>query len=103
MNKIGAYIFIIFIAGTVCYSLLKKRNVFQDFTDGVLSGLKTGLAIFPAITAMMLAVNMFYKIGSLRLLHKTYNACFYKYRYSCRTDTSDNTNSAVGQRVTKHI
>lgn len=30
-----------------------------------------------------------YKIGSLRLLHKTYNACFYKYRYSCRTDTSD--------------
>ena len=50
MNKIGAYIFIIFIAGTVCYSLLKKRNVFQDFTDGVPSGLKTGLAIFPAIT-----------------------------------------------------
>ena len=54
MNKIGTYIFIIFIAGTVCYSLLKKRNVFQDFTDGVPSGLKTGLAIFPAITAMML-------------------------------------------------
>ena len=49
MNKIGAYIFIIFVAGTVCYSLLKKRNVFQDFTDGVPSGLKTGLAIFPAI------------------------------------------------------
>ena len=63
MNKIGAYIFIIFIAGTVCYSLLKKRNVFQDFTDGVPSGLKTGLAIFPAITAMMLAVNMFTKSG----------------------------------------
>lgn len=63
MNKIGTYIFIIFIAGTVCYSLLKKRNVFQDFTDGVPSGLKTGLAIFPAITAMMLAVNMFTKSG----------------------------------------
>ena len=63
MNKIGTYIFIIFIAGTVCYSFLKKRNVFQDFTDGVPSGLKTGLAIFPAITAMMLAVNMFTKSG----------------------------------------
>ena len=63
MNKIGAYIFIIFIAGTVCYSLLKKRSVFQDFTDGVPSGLKTGLSIFPAITAMMLAVNMFTKSG----------------------------------------
>lgn len=102
MNKIGAYIFIIFIAGTVCYSLLKKRNVFQDFTDGVPSGLKTGLAIFPAITAMMLAVNMFTKSG-LCDYFKTYNACFYKYRYSCRTDTSDNTNSAVRQRVPKHI
>ena len=33
MSKIGAYIFVIFIAGTVCYSLLKKRNVFQDFTE----------------------------------------------------------------------
>lgn len=42
---------------------LEKRNVFQDFTDGVPSGLKTGLAIFPAITAMMLAVNMFTKSG----------------------------------------
>ena len=66
MNKIGAYIFIIFIAGTVCYSLLKKRNVFQDFTDGVPSGLKTGLAIFPAITAMMLAV-----ISEIGMLYHT--------------------------------
>ena len=102
MNKIGAYIFIIFIAGTVCYSLLKKRNVFQDFTDGVPSGLKT-IGHLPGDYGNDAGSKYVYKIGSLRLLHKTYNACFYKYRYSCRTDTSDNTNSAVRQRVPKHI
>ena len=76
MSKIGAYIFVIFIAVTVCYSLLKKRNVFQDFTGGVPSGLKTGLAIFPAVTAMTLAVNMFTKSGLCDYLTKLITPVF---------------------------
>ena len=59
-NNIFA-IHIIYASIEMC--IRDRRNVFQDFTDGVPSGLKTGLAICPAITAMMLAVNMFTKSG----------------------------------------
>ncbi len=103
MNKIGAYIFIIFIAGTVCYSLLKKEKRLSGFYRWRAVRTQNRIGHLPGDYGNDAGSKYVYKIGPLRLLYKTYNAFFYKYRYSSRTYTFDNTNSAVGQRVPKHI
>lgn len=63
MNNIGSYIFIVFFAVTIIFSICKKRNVFSDFTEGALKGLKTTLDIFPSVLALIIAVNMFTASG----------------------------------------
>ena len=47
----------------VIYGYKKKTNIYESFLDGAKEGLITTLNIFPAIMAMIFAVNIFLKSG----------------------------------------
>ena len=54
----GDYIVPIIICIVVITGIVKKRNVFNDFTDGAKEGLKTSVEILPALIGLMLSVGM---------------------------------------------
>ena len=56
ISKIILPIFIFFI---IFYGLKKKTNIYDSFLEGAKDGLVTTFSIFPAVLAMIFAINIF--------------------------------------------
>lgn len=70
LNAILAYIIPIFILIIVVSALLEKLDVFSLFVDGVNTGLKAVVKIFPSILAITIAINLLTETGALEVLLK---------------------------------
>jgi len=56
MSKVILPIFIFFI---LIYAIKKKINIYDSFLEGAKDGLVTTFSIFPAVIAMIFAINIF--------------------------------------------
>lgn len=59
MEIISTIILPIFIIGIIFYGIKKKINIYEVFLEGAKEGLVTTFNIFPAIIAMIFAINIF--------------------------------------------
>ena len=56
------YIIPIIVIVIIAYGFIKKRDIYDDFVEGALDGLKVVVEILPVLLAMIFAVNIF--VGS---------------------------------------
>ncbi|MDR0804509.1 MAG: spore maturation protein [Oscillospiraceae bacterium] len=66
--NISDYILPGVFALVMVFALVKKRDVFADFTDGVMDGARTVIGIFPALFALVVSVGMLRASGGLDML-----------------------------------
>ena len=59
MNIISLVIIPIFVLGIILYGFKKKVNLYDTFLEGAKEGLMTTFNIFPAVIAMVFAINIF--------------------------------------------
>jgi len=62
------YIIPIIVIIIIFYGFIKKCDIYDDFIEGALEGLKTLIDIIPAILAMIFAVNVFIGSGILNII-----------------------------------
>lgn len=62
------YIIPILVVLILFYGFIKKCDIYDDFIEGSLDGLKTLVDIIPAILAMIFAVNVFTQSGVLNTI-----------------------------------
>lgn len=65
MEIISKVILPIFIVIIIFYGLKKKINIYDSFLEGAKEGLVTTFSIFPAVIAMIFAINIFLDSGVL--------------------------------------
>lgn len=70
MEIISKIILPIFVILIIMYGVRKKINVYDSFLDGAKEGLVTSFNIFPAIIAMIFAINIFLDSNILLLIPK---------------------------------
>lgn len=58
----------VFIALVILYGCLKKVKVFEEFTAGAKSNLRTGIEILPTLIAMLTAIGMFKASGAMDII-----------------------------------
>lgn len=68
MNFISTAVIPIFIIFVIMYGFKSKINIYDSFLDGVKDGLHIVYNIFPAILAMVFAVNIFLESNVLYFL-----------------------------------
>lgn len=54
--------------GIVCYGWRKKKNVYEDFLEGVTEGFKIVLRIAPTLVGLLMAVGMFRASGAMDMI-----------------------------------
>ena len=59
------YVIPFFIAAVMIIGLVKKVDVFSEFTEGAKENLKAAVSILPALVALMTAIGMFKASGAL--------------------------------------
>ena len=59
MEIISKIVLPIFIVGIIIYAIKKKVNIYDVFLEGAKEGLVTTFSIFPAVIAMIFAINIF--------------------------------------------
>ncbi len=59
MNIISLVIIPIFVLGIILYGFKKEVNLYDTFLEGAKEGLMTTFSIFPAVIAMVFAINIF--------------------------------------------
>lgn len=74
---ISSYIIPVLILFILFNGIKHKQNIYDDFLDGALNGLKTMLNIIPSILAMMIAINIFINSGVLNMLGNILQNVFY--------------------------
>lgn len=74
-NNISNVILLLIILVILTYSFLNEkvfaaadRNVFSSFVEGVSSGLKTGVTVFPYILGMLVAISLFRNSGVFEII-----------------------------------
>ncbi len=74
-NNISNVILLLIILAILTYSFLNERvfaasdgNVFSSFVEGVSSGLKTGVTVFPYILGMLVAISLFRNSGVFEII-----------------------------------
>ncbi len=74
-NNISNVILLSIILAILVYAFLNEKvfaadgkNIFSSFVDGVSSGLKTGITIFPYILGMLVAISLFRNSGVFEIL-----------------------------------
>lgn len=65
MEIVSKVILPIFIFIIIFYGLKKKINIYDSFLEGAKEGLVTTFSIFPAVIAMIFAINIFLDSGVL--------------------------------------
>ena len=74
MEIVSKIILPIFIIIIVFYGVKKKVNVYDVFLEGAKEGLMTTFSIFPAIIAMIFAINIFLDSNILSFIIKIINS-----------------------------
>ena len=59
------YVIPFFIALIIIIGLVKKVDVFSEFTEGAKENLKAAVSVLPALVALMTAIGMFKASGAL--------------------------------------
>ncbi len=74
-NNISNVILLVIILAILSYAFLKEKvfaaggkDVFSSFVEGASGGLKTGLAIFPYILGMLVAISLFRNSGVFEIV-----------------------------------
>ena len=65
------YVIPFFIALIMIIGLVKKVDVFSEFTEGAKENLKAAVSILPALVALMTAIGMFKTSGALEFISTT--------------------------------
>ena len=66
--KLSDFIIPVLFAGVLVYGLVKRTDVFSEFTDGVKEGLHTVYDIFPSLFCLVVAVGAFRASGAAEAL-----------------------------------
>ncbi len=61
------YLVPIIVVIILFYGFIKKSDIYQDFVDGAVDGLKVVVEIIPVLLAMIFAVNIFVGSGVLEV------------------------------------
>ncbi|MFW6282192.1 MAG: spore maturation protein [bacterium] len=72
LSIISSWSIPIIIAIILLYGIVKKVEIYNDFTEGAADGIKTCTNIFPYLLAMILAINLFRASGAMELLVKLF-------------------------------
>ncbi len=78
MNIISLVIIPIFVLGIILYGFKKEVNLYDTFLEGAKEGLMTTFSIFPAVIAMVFAINIFLDSNVLTFLLSFLNPLFVK-------------------------
>jgi len=62
------YVIPFFIALIMIIGLVKKVDVFSEFTEGAKENLKASISVLPSLIALMTAIGMFKASGALNLI-----------------------------------
>lgn len=62
------YIIPVIVIVILFYGYIKKKDIYEDFIEGSLEGLKILIDIIPAILAMIFAINIFVESGIMNLI-----------------------------------
>ena len=62
------YVIPFFIALIMVIGLVKKVDVFSEFTEGAKENLKASVSVLPALIALMTAIGMFKASGAMELI-----------------------------------
>lgn len=62
------YVIPFFIAAIMIIGLVKKVDVFDEFTEGAKENLKAAVSVLPALVALMTAIGMFKSSGALEFI-----------------------------------
>lgn len=65
---INNYIIPIIVIVIIGYGFIKKCDIYDDFIEGAIDGLKVVVEILPVLLAMILAVNIFVGSGVLEII-----------------------------------
>lgn len=68
INYISTAIIPLTVVSVFIYSVIKKRDPFDDFLSGAAEGLKSAISILPSLIILMTAVGMFRESGALGIL-----------------------------------
>lgn len=63
MADLGMFIVPLMIGIILGWGAFKRKNVFSDFTEGVINGTKSVAAVFPSLFALFIAVSVFRASG----------------------------------------
>lgn len=63
MADLGMFIVPLMIAIILGWGAFKRKNVFSDFTEGVINGTKSVASVFPSLFALFIAVSVFRASG----------------------------------------
>lgn|SRR5574344_1503633 len=74
---ISSYFIPIIIIFILVNGIRHKQNIYGDFLDGSLSGLKAVVSIIPSMLAMILAINIFIHSGILNLVMNVLQKIFF--------------------------
>lgn len=74
MEKLTSYVIPIFIFSILLYSYIKKVDVYSTFLEGAKEGMEICFNIFPAMIAMIFAVNLFLDSNVLNFLLSPLNS-----------------------------
>ena len=78
MNIRSLVIIPIFVLGIILYGFKKEVNLYDTFLEGAKEGLMTTFSIFPAVIAMVFAINIFLDSNVLTFLLSFLNPLFVK-------------------------
>lgn len=73
VEAISKYAIPVLILGFVGYSMYKKVNVYESFTEGAKEGFTTAVTIIPFLVAMLVAIGIFRASGAMDLLGRLLN------------------------------
>lgn len=65
---ISSLILPIILLLVACLILFSKKNLFQHFLDGAVSGAKSAFSLVPTLVALLVAIGMFNESGAVNIL-----------------------------------
>ena len=63
--KISEFIIPVIVFAVLLHGIVKKRPVYEDFTEGAKEGISTSLDILPSLICLMTCIGILYKVSSI--------------------------------------
>ncbi len=68
LSNISSWSIPIIILIIISFGIIKKKKIYDLFTEGAADGIKTVIKIFPFLLAMLIAINIFRASGALEIM-----------------------------------